>query len=1065
MLSSVRLKSTQQTRAQGDDLILWNGAATALRQWTSTAADGSSAALSVEPGPHAAALRIDFSLVGPTSWAIARRECAAVLPAHYVAVLRLRGDAPPNQLQLKLVDPSGANVWWWRRPAFAFPHETQAVVLRKASLEFAWGPASGGEPERIGAVEIALAAGPGGSGTVWIEDLRIEPRDPASALPRIDAASASSCIAGHEAERVLDDSDDTTWRPDPADTQPWIQIDLRRSSEWGGLVVDFAGAAGTAAESSRRTSGSALSARLLASDDGVRWTLLAENSGGSGDRWWLRTADGEGRFARVEFSPDLAPAVVRVGVVPLELAVSPARYIATVARKERRGLFPRHLLNEQAYWAVVGADGDEHKGLLSEDGALEVDAEAFSIEPFLWTDGRLVTWADVERRVELADGHLPIPSVEWETAGWRLRVTAFAAGAPGRSVLVGRYEIDNTGTDVGTVRLFLAIRPFQVNPAWQSLNLVGGVAPVVGIERHGNVVRVNAAAGGGTRTVCAVSQPDAFGAARSEDDLHALLTGGMPRRARVDDPVGFAEGVLAYDLELAAGCRGSVAVAVPLPAAAPAPAVGLGRTEAAAWADACLAETTAHWRARLAGLPVELPPCAKAFADSLRASLAWILVNREGPRIQPGPRCYRRSWIRDGTLTGTALAEMGFADEARAFLRWYAPYQLEDGRVPCAVDRHGVDPVAEHDSHGQLIWGVVEVFRLTGDRAFLLELWPHVRRAVDAIAALRAQRTGDQFRGRACFGLLPESISHEGYSSRPVHAYWDDFFAVRGLGDAAYAAAVIGDTEASARIGALRDAMRSDLHASIVRTIADHGIDFLPGSVELGDFDPTSSAIALDPGAEGPRLPTAALARTFERYWEEFERRRRGETTAEAYTAYEVRNAPALVLLGQPQRAVELLQWLIDDQRPTPWHQWPEVSTRDPRAPRFLGDLPHGWIASSFVRTVRRMLAYERADDGALVLAAGVPAAWVREAPGVRVRALPTHAGPLDYTMCGEGDERVRITLGGAVRCPSAGIIVESPLALPVRRVVVDGRSQAAADPRRVTLHSMVAEVILDYGA
>jgi hypothetical protein len=35
-----------------DDLILWNGEATALGEWTSAAADGSSAALSVEPGPR-----------------------------------------------------------------------------------------------------------------------------------------------------------------------------------------------------------------------------------------------------------------------------------------------------------------------------------------------------------------------------------------------------------------------------------------------------------------------------------------------------------------------------------------------------------------------------------------------------------------------------------------------------------------------------------------------------------------------------------------------------------------------------------------------------------------------------------------------------------------------------------------------------------------------------------------------------------------------------------------------------------------------------------------------------
>ncbi len=688
-----------------DDLVLWNGEATALGEWTSAAADGSRAALSAEAGPRGAALRIDFNLAGPTSWIIARHECAAVLPAHYVVVLRVRGDAPANQLQFKLVDPSGANVWWWRRPDFAFPREAEALVLRKASLEFAWGPASGGEPERIGAVEIALAAGPGGSGTVWIEELRIESRDPAAALPQIYAVSASSCIAGHAPERVLDDDEDTNWSPDATDTHPWIQLDFGRSCEWGGLVVDFAGAAG------------APDSRLLASDDGASWKLLAGDSGGTGSRRWLRTSDGEGRFARIEFSQDPAPAVVRVGVVPLEVAVSPVRYIAALARRQRRGLFPRHLLNEQAYWAVVGADGDEHKGLLSEDGALEVDAEAFSIEPFLWTDGRLVTWADVERCVSLADGYLPIPSVEWAMGDLRLRITAFAAGDPARSTLVGRYEIENSGAASRPVRLFLTIRPFQVNPAWQSLNLVGGVAPIECIGRSGDTVRVNDA-----RTVFAVSQPDAFGAALSREGLRGLLTGRMPARERVDDPVGFAEGVLAYDMDLAAGARGSVAIAVPLHVASPEPASGLGPAEATAWADARLAETVAHWRTRLARVPIELPPCAEPFSASLRASLAWILVNREGPRIQPGPRCYRRSRIRDGTLTGTALTEMGFADEARAFLRWYAPYQLDDGRVPCAVDRHGIDPVAEHDSHGQFIWGVVEVFRLTGDRAFLLEL-------------------------------------------------------------------------------------------------------------------------------------------------------------------------------------------------------------------------------------------------------------------------------------------------------------------------------------------------------
>ena len=65
--------------------------------------------------------------------------------------------------------------------------------------------------------------------------------------------------------------------------------------------------------------------------------------------------------------------------------------------------------------------------------------------------------------------------------------------------------------------------------------------------------------------------------------------------------------------------------------------------------------------------------------------------------------------------------------------------------------------------------------------------------------------------------------------------------------------------------------------------------------------------------------------------------------------------------------------------------------------------------------------------------------------------------------MCAEGEDRVRVTLGGAFRFPSAGIVVESPLAEPMRRVVVDGRQQPATDPQRVTLRSMAAELILDY--
>src|SRR5690606_16893375 len=103
----------------------------------------------------------------------------------------------------------------------------------------------------------------------------------------------------------------------------------------------------------------------------------------------------------------------------------------------------------------------------------------------------------------------------------------------------------------------------------------------------------------------------------------------------------------------------------------------------------------------------------------LKSTLAYILINRDGPSIQPGSRSYERSWIRDGSLTSAAMLRLGHAQEVREFIDWYAPYQYDDGKVPCCVDARGADPVPENDSHGQLIFLIAEYYRYTGDREAL----------------------------------------------------------------------------------------------------------------------------------------------------------------------------------------------------------------------------------------------------------------------------------------------------------------------------------------------------------
>ena len=108
-----------------------------------------------------------------------------------------------------------------------------------------------------------------------------------------------------------------------------------------------------------------------------------------------------------------------------------------------------------------------------------------------------------------------------------------------------------------------------------------------------------------------------------------------------------------------------------------------------------------------------VPPSAESLVATLKSNLAFVLVNRDGPWIQPGSRAYERSWIRDGALTSSALLRLGHASEVREFLLAFAQKQFADGRIPCCVDARGADPVPENDSHGEFLFLAAEYFRFT----------------------------------------------------------------------------------------------------------------------------------------------------------------------------------------------------------------------------------------------------------------------------------------------------------------------------------------------------------------
>jgi len=951
-----------------------------VSKWTAAPSDGVSLNLAVDHG----AMRMDFDFRSHGGWAAARRSVNIDLPANYRFAFRIRGETPPNTLEIKFIDPSGENVWWVRRVAWEFPREWTDVVADKRNIEFAWGPSPNHVLTKIGAIEVTVTAASGGKGSVWLDRITFDELPVDASAPLV---SASSSIDGQTPDRAMDSRADTAWRSAAGGAQ-WLNLDLRSVREFGGVVIAWSAAP--------------RDYDVATSIDGNEWMVVRSVKNGNGGRDYLQTPNAAARYLRVNMSGSDSYAIDEISIEPPRFGDRIINVYQRMAHDTLRGRYPRGLIGELAYWTIFGVDSDAGaKPLLSEDGAIETPA-GFTLEPFVRIDGRLITWADVSTTQSLEQNSLPLPSTTWHHPKFTLEIAPFGAGTAAAPIGYARYRLRNVSAHSEHAQFYVAVRPLRVTPPWFELNINELTAPIRSITWTGTELAVD-----DTRVI-PLTKPTSITASSFDSGDVSELFDSPPATPSVTDPQRHASALMLWDLTLAPGEEKIIDVATPLHAhdAQPIP-----RDVAHQRATAI-----AYWRKIVDHVDIDIP-AARDLVDTARANVAYNLLGRDGPAIRGGARNYRRSWIRDGSLTSTMLLRFGLGDEVRDYIRWFAPYQFADGKIPCCVDSRGADPVNEHDSHGEFIYLVAEHARLTGDLSLAREVWPHVEKAADYIDALRHQTSGE-FKG-----LLPPSISHEGYSAKPMHSYWDDFFALRGLKDATWLAEQLGNRDAASRFAKSRDEFARDFHASILRAIETHHIDYIPGAADLGDFDPTSTTIGIEPGGDLANLPHDAVIHEFERAWNESLARAEGRRAWKDYTPYELRQVGTFIHLGWRDRAQRLLAFFLDDRRPAGWKQWAEVAAQDYRSPTYLGDIPHLWVGSDFARSFIDMLAYERESDDALVLGAGIPASWLDD--GVRVRGLRTIYGPLSFSARRSG-KRIVVHISG-IRVPKGGIVVQLP--------------------------------------
>ena len=693
-------------------------------------------------------------------------------------------------------------------------------------------------------------------------------------------------------------------------------------------------------------------------------------------------------------------------------------YYRLLAGLYSEGYFPLWLNNKQDYWTIVGTEESYEESLISSKGIIGTYTAGFTLMPFLYINDELVTFADAKIDLSLEENYLPIPTVKWTCKGVDFTQKFFAYTKEGKSATYAVYKLKNNTAEKIKGKLFFSIRPFEVNPPWMH----GGLTKITSIanSEDNRTIKIN-----NTRGVLSLTKPDSFGATSYEqgDIITSLIEGKLPAQQSVEDASGHASASLAYNFELSAGKESEYLFVIPVDAdinnfAIPASGEFFKYYEL----------TKKEWKEKLNRVEINIPE--EKVVNTLRSNIAYILINKDGPSLQPGSRSYERAWVRDGTLISAALLRTSYPEVSKKFVEWMAKAQTSTGEIPCIIEPK-TGQIAwyaknwlEYDGPGEFVFSVADYYGFTKDSGFVKEMFPTVEKNLKFLENLRVQMLDEKYKGTHSYGILPKSHSHEGYLDNPQQSLWDDFWGLKGWKDAQVLAKVTEREDLIPWMSKEETDFRKCLLEDIRLVQAEKKFKYIPSSIGLAEIDAISIAIVFFPTGEYQYLDRNQIYYTMNRYYNDEFRRRLEKGIVSTHLPYEMRAMNAFLMLDEREKALEMLGYFLGDLRPKEWNHWAEVIPANPSAPMYVGDMPHSWIGAIYINALRNMFVYEENDT--LILGAGIDEKWLARAEGMSVRDLPVYSGKISYSVRKEGDV-LRIKVSGTAT-PPKGFVFRSPL-------------------------------------
>jgi hypothetical protein len=256
--------------------------------------------------------------------------------------------------------------------------------------------------------------------------------------------------------------------------------------------------------------------------------------------------------------------------------------------------------------------------------------------------------------------------------------------------------------------------------------------------------------------------------------------------------------------------------------------------------------------------------------------------------------------------------------------------------------------------------------------------------------------------------------------------YWDDFWGLAGLREAARTAEWLGQKSDAEKLRANFESFRADVDASLANVAARNGRAAMPASpYRRLDAGMIGSLVALYPlrlfDARDPRIVDTLAALKESAWMEDAYFNHVGHSAFGTYLSLHV----AQCLLSQRDASAwKTINWVLRHASPTfTWAEGIHPLTRRGG----MGDGHHGWALADFLLAVRNALLFE--EDDHLVLTPALPQDWCAEMNVIKVEDAPTYFGNVNFTIA-FGERNATLVVNGDWRAAPELIEWNLPFAL-----------------------------------